>query len=251
MNLINILKFKFNHIYADYRYRKSIDYQYLKRLPKLRDEVGFLIGNGPSVKVEDLEKINERTAFCCNRFFMAYPMMSFRPKFTLCADRQVIDDFGADIANNSEGDVIFVNKTNPRIQNCTWLPLISRRRLVFKKSKLCHVTTGGGTLFTAMQLGYFLGIRKFILYGVDHNFKFDEIETSTDVYRSASGDDNHFIKGYRSGKKWCPPEMKLIEDSFVYADRYLRQRNGFLLNATRGGRLEVLERVDFEEAIKF
>ena len=46
-------------------------------------------------------------------------------------------------------------------------------------------------------------------------------------------------------------EMKLIEDSFVYADRYLRQRNGFLLNATRGGRLEVLERVDFEEAIKF
>jgi hypothetical protein len=250
MDIIQIAKFKFSHIYADYLYRKTADYERLRNLPKLTGEVGFLIGNGPSVRGEDLEKLSDRTAFCCNRFHMAYSMMSFRPTFTLCADRQVIDDFGQDIANNSEGEVILVNKTKPEIQNCTWIPHISRRRLVFKKSKLCHVTTGGGTLFTAIQLGYFLGIRKFVLYGVDHNFTFDPVDDSEDAFRSASGDNNHFIKGYRSGQKWCPPEVKLIEDSFTYADRYLRKENGFLLNATRGGHLEALERVDFEGAIQ-
>jgi hypothetical protein len=37
----------------------------------------------------------------------------------------------------------------------------------------------------------------------------------------------------------------------MYADWYLRKRNGFVLNATRGGRLEALERVDFGASIQF
>ena len=250
MNIIQIAKFKFSHPYADHLYRKTADYERLRNLPKLTGEVGFLIGNGPSVRGEDLEKLSDRTAFCCNRFHMAYSMMSFRPTFTLCADRQVIDDFGQDIANNSEGEVILVNKTKPEIQNCTWIPHMSRRRLVFKKSKLCHVTTGGGTLFTAIQLGYFLGIRKFVLYGVDHNFKFDRNEDAMDEYQAASGGDNHFIKDYRSGKSWCPPAMQLIEDNFQYADQFLRKRGGYVKNATRGGQLEVVERISFDEAVE-
>lgn len=250
MNIIQIAKFKFSQPYADYLYRKTADYEHLRNLPKLTDEVGFLIGSGPSVRTEDLNRLDGRVTFCCNRFHLAYPTMSFRPKFTLSADRQMIDDFGPEIASNSEGEVILVNKIKPEIQNCTWIPNVSRRRLVFKKSKLCHVTTGGGTLFTAMQLGYFLGIRKFVLYGVDHNFKFDRNGDAKDEYQAASGGDNHFIKDYRSGKSWCPPAMQLIEDSFQYADQFLRKRGGYVKNATRGGQLEVVERVDFDEAIK-
>lgn len=250
MNILSIAKFRLSLAYKDFSYRKGVDYIKLNKLPKHVGEVGFLIGNGPSVRTEDLDRLCGRVSFCCNRFYMAYSTMSFRPTYTLSADRQVIEDWGEDIVNMSDGEVVLVSKSKPRIKKCIWVPDVSRRHLVFQKSRLSHVMTGGGTLFTAMQLGYFLGIRKFVLYGVDHNFNFDKAEGATDPYRSASGDENHFIKGYRSGKNWCPPEMEMVEYNFKYADQYLRQRGGFVKNATRGGKLEVLERISFDKAIE-
>jgi hypothetical protein len=153
--------------------------------------------------------------------------------------------------NHSGNTVIFTTDENPKISHSLWLPSVSNgSRLVLANDRLARITPGGGTLIAAIQIGYFLGVRKFVLYGVDHNFDFKTEENAEDEFRSASGDDNHFIKNYRSGKNWCPPAMQLIEDSFSYADEMLRKEGGFLVNATRGGNLEVLERVELEDAIK-
>ncbi len=65
----------------------------------------------------------------------------------------------------------------------------------------------------------------------------------------ARGDDNHFIPNYRSGKAWCPPATAMIEEMFSFSDKYLRQRGGWIKNATRGGQLEVLERTSFDEEL--
>ena len=214
-----------------------------------KGQVGWLIGNGPSVRTEDLDQIVGQCGFCCNRFYMAYDQMKFRPNFTVSCDKQVVEDFGRDIISNSEGTVVFSTHQNYNLEGSVWLPSIDNgSELMFNEKTLANITPAGGTLFTAIQLGYFLGIRKFYLYGVDHNFKFESVENQ-DSYRTAQGEDNHFIKDYRSGKKWSPPVMGLVEEAFTKADLFLRKEGGFVVNATRGGKLEVLQRLEFEDAL--
>jgi hypothetical protein len=94
-----------------------------------------------------------------------------------------------------------------------------------------------------------MGIRQFYLYGVDHSFKFQKRPEGVDIYKSAQGEGNHFIANYRDGKPWCPPATALIEWAFQVADRTLRKEGGWVKNATRGGHLDVLERIPFEAAL--
>jgi hypothetical protein len=111
------------------------------------------------------------------------------------------------------------------------------------------VAVGGASLLVAVQIGYFMRIKRFILYGIDHDFKYTAKKDSNNNYCPAFGDDNHFIKNYRFGKSWCPPQTEIIEKTFGWADRFLRKNGGWLINSTRGGKLEILERKSFDEII--
>lgn len=215
-------------------------------------QIGFLIGNGPSVRTDDLEKLNNRITFCFNRFHLAYDIMSFRPMYTVSSDFDMIRDFGSQIVSESEGTVFLGDKTRPNITgDFTWIcAKYKSPPLVFSKKIYHHVVVGGSSLIVALQLGYFMGIKHFVLYGVDHDFKYNTIRGPTGKEDcTAIGDDNHFIKNYRSGKSWCPPRIEGIEKSFCWADRFLRKQGGWLINATRGGKLEVLDRKNFDEIL--
>ena len=107
--------------------------------------------------------------------------------------------------------------------------------------------SGGGTLIAALQIGYKMGIRKFYLYGVDHNFSYRNNDDGS--ANDAQGEGNHFIKNYRSGKSWQAPRKELIEESFVKCEQILRAEGGGLLNATNGGELDVLKRCDFSKIL--
>ena len=78
-----------------------------RELSKLKDihrgRQAFLIGNGPSVRIEDLEKFKDQLTFCFNRFYLAYDRMDFRPTYTLAADPQFIQDFSSEFLAFSEG----------------------------------------------------------------------------------------------------------------------------------------------------
>jgi hypothetical protein len=226
------------------------------RLDKLKNihsgRTGYLIGNGPSVSPPDLEKLKDEITFCFNRFHLAYDMFSFRPLYTVSADIGMIEDFGPRIVQCSEGTVFLVYKTRPEIPgDFIWLGTKYKAPpLVFSKKIYHHVAIGGSSLIVAIQLGYFMGIKRFVLYGVDHDFKYKTVKNPTENhYCTANGDDNHFIKDYRSGKLWCPPKTQIMEKSLLWADRFLRKQGGWLINATRGGKLDILERKNFDNII--
>jgi hypothetical protein len=226
-----------------------------KRLHHLKDihrgKTAFLIGNGPSVRMEDLEKLKNQVTFACNRFHLAYDKTSLRPTYTLSADRQMIGDFGQEILEKTQGTVFFINIMRPEVKgDFIWLRL-KNNELSLKNSNIYDfVVPGGATLVAAVQIGFFMGIRKFVLYGVDHSFKFTKDENAKDVYQTAKGEGNHFIPNYRAGKNWCPPSTQLIEDSFIRCRRDLEELGGSIVNATRGGHLEVLPRANFDEIVK-
>jgi hypothetical protein len=215
-------------------------------------KIGFLIGNGPSVKVDDLERLSSQVSFCCNRFHLAYNQMTFRPTYTLSCDRQMREDFGQEIIDNSAGKIFIASEFEPDFKgDYIWMKLVHfKPDQLFKKPIEEQITTGGSVIIFAIQVGVLMGIRRFYLYGVDHTAKFIRDPDAEDPMRSALGDDNHFIKNYRSGKPWCPQNTPQVEESFRVCDRFLRNQGGFIKNATRGGKLEVLERIDFEQVLK-
>lgn len=225
------------------------------RLQRFRNihagHAAFLLGNGPSVRIADLERLSGWITFGCNYLYKIYDQTTFRPTYTFMSDRQMIADNGRDVVAKSAGTVVLAAEDKPHIEgDFVWLPMQHRGNPEFDPNKLQRVTVGGGTLITAIQFGYYMGIRQFYLYGVDHSFKFTVDQYAKDSFRSAVGDDNHFIPNYRDGQRWCPPNTRLIEIYFQMCDQALRIQGGFVKNATWGGRLEVLERVGFDRVVE-
>jgi cold shock CspA family protein len=217
---------------------------------KHKGEIAFLIGNGPSVRVEDLEKLHNAVTFGCNRLYLAYDRMTFRPTYLCSTDHQMIKDFGAEMVEKHPGTVLFVAPERPRIAgDFVWFPMKSRTPIEFSENVYDFVMPGGGTLIAAMQMGYHMGITRFVLYGVDHHFHYEKNKNASGVLESARGDGNHFIPDYRSGKPWTPPLVFQVEGAFLSCHVFLQSKNGWVKNATRGGQLEILERIDFDEIV--
>jgi hypothetical protein len=224
------------------------------RLEAMKDayagKTAWLIGNGPSVQIPDMEKLNGALTFCFNRFYLAYPAMTFRPTFTVTGDEQMIEDFGQEIIDLSGGQVFVASWSPPALTgDYCWVRQVAGFPSLFSKDATRRVSPGGSSLYVAMQIAYYLGIRNFYVYGADFKFSFTPVAGATG-FRTASGDGNHFIKNYRSGKPWCPPALQNILSSFLSARMLMEADGGFIRNATRGGELEVFERIDFEDAVR-
>lgn len=91
----------------------------------------------------------------------------------------------------------------------------------------------------ALQFAIYLGAEKIYLLGCDNNYTDDPTDES-----------NHFIKNYYGNKKekhrtFIPPLKETIK-AFEAAKRYAQYGGVKIYNATRGGKLEVFERVEFE-----
>ena len=216
------------------------------------DRTAWLIGNGPSVRTEDLDRIahSGHLAFGFNRFHLAHDRTCLRPHFTVTGDRQMIEDFGDEIVGRSGGIVFVAHERPPGLagEYC-WVRQIGAFPSLFSRDASRHVTPGGSSLYVALQIGHFLGIRRWFLYGADFAFRFDRNSTAADGWRSATGDGNHFIPGYRGGRPWCPPSIENILPSFLAARQLMESEGGFIRNATWGGALEVFERISFDDAV--
>lgn len=223
-----------------------------RRIASLKDkhkgEIAFLIGNGPSVRIDDLEKLQNHVTFGCNRLYLAYDRMKFRPTYLCSSDPQMIGDFGAEMTAKHPGTVLFVARERPGVDgDFAWFEMKSTTPIEFSENVYDFVMPGGGTLIAAIQLGYHMGITRFVLYGVDHQFLYKKNENAQSVWDSAKGDGNHFISGYRSGKPWAPPLAFQVEGAFLNCHVFLQSKGGWIKNATRGGKLEILDRIDFDK----
>lgn len=213
-------------------------------------KIGWLLGNGPSVRTEDLDRLEERPSFGCNRLYLAYDKMKFRPTYLCSTDEQMIRDFGHEMQAQHPGKVLFTANDPPEMNgNAVWFQMGSRTPLIFSNNVYDYVMPGGGTLITALQIGFHMGITRFIIYGMDHSFTFEK-DDSANHFESATGDKNHFIKDYRDGKPWAPPVPWQVEGALLSAHVFLQQHGGWIKNATHGGKLEVLQRVGFDEALE-
>lgn len=216
----------------------------------------FVVGNGPSLNSMNLNLMKDDVVFCSNSFFLKFKELEFKPSFITVEDHLVAEDNFEEL-NKLEGIIkifpidlrhILVNSTNTY-----WIEL----RRAFKnktpeKSFKFNIKKetfywGGTVLYMNLQLAAYMGFKDIYLIGVDLSYSIPkDADIRGSVITSNSDDPNHFNPSYfGKGKRWHLPETDRMQKSFTNAHKELKKSNINLHNATVGGNLKDIPRVDY------
>ncbi|MCI8646722.1 MAG: DUF115 domain-containing protein [Firmicutes bacterium] len=219
----------------------------------------FLIGNGPSLKIEDLDKLHEHDeiTFACNKIYNAFKHTQWRPDFYVMMDVWVLRSDMKNILNVMpkvcsfynyafcNGTVLYSNDENViPLYHLPEQPDNAHYTRFSKDVSICHCD-GRGTVYTMLQIAYYLGFEEVYLIGCDHY----------SASLKETGKVDHF---YDSEKdvvwKMLPDYTKIdshrkLNKSFEAARLIFEEEGRKIYNATRGGYLDVFERVDFDELL--
>lgn len=233
------------------------------RLSRLRGkhtgETVFVIGNGPSLTLDDLDAIQGRVSIASNGIFLVFDRTKYRPTYYTVEDTLVAEDRAPAIQRLTGFTRLFprdvATHVGPAGDSTLFLNFVrSYRGFPRFSPDLSRAAYWGGTVtFLNLQLAYYLGASKIILLGVDHNYSApapaDRVQGA--VITSQTADRNHFDPAYFGpGYRWHDPQTDRMESAYRAARQFLEARNVAVLNATRGGKLEVFERVDLSEVVR-
>jgi hypothetical protein len=99
-----------------------------------------------------------------------------------------------------------------------------------------------------MQLAFHMGFREVALIGCDHNFTAKGF--ANQIVSAEDKDPDHFDPNYfANGVSWNLPDLPTSEASYNLAYEVYTSSNRKLLNATHGGKLELLPRIKLEDFI--
>lgn len=216
----------------------------------------FIIGNGPSLNIDDLNKLKNEITFAFNRIYYIFDKTDWRPSYYLTEDTKIIQQ-SLDQINNLNLDYILTPDIidfdyNMKISNAIYFKQIMEKfsdGLPQFSDNFYEKTYWGGTVtYTAIQMAVYMGFKEIYLIGVDHNFSMYE-DKDGNIIRDNTVKD-YFCDNYNEDKEKL--EIPNLDDStkaYIAARKYCDKNNIKIYNATRGGKLEVFERVNFDEII--
>lgn len=205
-----------------------------------------IIGNGPSLKNTDLQKLRSVFSIGMNRFYMAFPELGFSTSCLLTVNDLVIEQCAADIRALSIPAFVSWRgrKWMSPSENLHYL-YTAYTLPQFNGNVIGRLWEGATVTFVAMQLAYFMGFKQVVLIGVDHNFTTKGTPNKTVV--STGDDPNHFNPGYfGKGFKWQLPDLETSELAYTMAREAYKKDGREILDATVDGKLTVFPKVKYE-----
>ncbi|PFH85605.1 6-hydroxymethylpterin diphosphokinase MptE-like protein [Bacillus sp. AFS088145] len=239
--LFNLKKlFRVTRIYRNSRYErlKNIKNRHL-------NERCFIVATGPSLKMEDLEKLQGEITFSMNSICLAFDETDWRPTYYGIQDIGNYLTFEKEIKElDSEckfiGESILKYTEVPgefyiypmNMLNHNWLH--RKYNTKFSNDAFATVYDGYTITYSLIQIAVYMGIKEIYLLGTDCNY-------TTDL--------NHHFKNYDYfDPSYSVAGNKMIH-AFKVAKEYADLNNIKIFNATRGGMLEVFERVDLDNVL--
>lgn len=212
-----------------------------------KDKRCFIIANGPSLRMEDLDtlKLHGEICMAVNGIFKAFDMTQWRPDYYFICDifgflqwkkdilqMDVKEKFIADTGWYLDEEEVEENihKFHVYQEYCdTELPKFSDD---FSK---CAYWGGSVVYDGPLQMAVYMGFKEIYMLGADCTVE-------------ASREKQHFVENYEDdefSKSYGLNTQQLFK-GYEAAREHCEQHGIKLCNATRGGALEVLERVNFD-----
>lgn len=254
-----------------------------RRLMQLKDmragKACVIVGNGPSLRLDDLEKFRAVKIECfgLNRICDLFDKTLWRPDYICVMDTGFLTGMQATMSpreyvetmrKNGVKEQFLIHTLKKRVR-----ALAGADTLFFRAALLPHQWTNiqsfsehielymsdmGTVTGIAIQLACYMGFRKIYLYGQDFNYK-RYIDMDGKLIKHEEFDE------YAAGIRLIKKSEGLVNDEFCahrYADvrkatlgmekclEFCTEHNVEIYNITRGGQLEVFERLEFERVIK-
>ena len=241
-------------------YLRSPDHFYLKTMKGIHEgQRCFIIGNGPSLRAGDLDLLNDEYTFAANSIFKIFDQTVWRPTYYLSVDDKVLKEVQHELLNYDCGH-IFVRYGKSRITGPTnRITKIYIEDLLFNTNgtRVCtplkyisedvsdHFCNGGTVTFESMQLAIYMGFKEIYLLGIDHNYS-RTYDLSGKVKVDLTVEDHFDHKEFNS-KTAYPANLSTAQYSYTIAREYCDTHGIKIYNATRGGKLEVFERIELDE----
>ena len=227
----------------------------------------FVIGNGPSLQVCDLEKLKEcgYMSFGSNYINRIFEKTSWRPDFYCCVEDAIMV-LNKNFIFNYPLKAKFLKYMQtydlfdgfdgvPPDDLYIWLPGGAVEEVSEDLSKIVY--EGHTVTFPMIEFAMYMGFKEIYLIGVDNTAP---PTIHSDGY---ANDKVHFYEEDASEiearRKMTQHRMFYTDDTKVYfeilnnhyaaANRYAKSHGIIIKNATRGGQLEVFERVNIDELL--
>lgn len=215
----------------------------------------FIIGNGPSLNVSDLEKLKNEITFAFNRIYYIFDKTDWRPTYYCSEDDKTIFKSIDEITNlkieNKFFPVNFPWDYKIHFKNANYYLFKYGDRMIepkFSEDIVKCIYWGNTVAYTAIQIAVYMGIKEIYLLGVDHNFR-KMINDKGEIIIDKTAKDYFSEKYNADNEDLYIPNVEVSTRAFTAARKYVDDQDIKIYNATRGGKLEVFERVDFDKII--
>ena len=226
-----------------------------KKLIKFKNlhkgESCFIVGNGPSLQISDLEQIQKRgiCSFGMNLSYHIYDKTFWRPSYHVICEYNILREYYDDIKRLRHDNLFIKNfyymDETPYLDDINYYPGYSMRNY-YKDNKFSDditkvVYAGYSVTYDALQIAIYMGFKKIYLIGNDFSYMGDPAGKGNHFY-----DDIMRDKRIVAGRPYINVTLKSLQIAKEYADS-----NGIIiLNATRGGKLEVFQRADIDKVFE-
>jgi hypothetical protein len=238
--------------------RFKIDrYKYFHNLKnKYQGKRVFIIGNGPSLTKDDLNQLSGEICLAANKIFLIFEQTEWRPDYYFIEDELHIERC-IDQVNAFEDIPVMSNNrvwNNPPFKKAYLYNLIKDdisqcSPAKFGTDPIQGFYAAGNIVYTMIQFACYMGFKDIYLLGVDFNY----FQNSDNPYTYDAGKCsqlNYFHKDYaKEGELNFVPNLECSLIAFQMAEETTRNSKIKIFNATRGGKLEVFERVVFDEVV--
>lgn len=213
----------------------------------------FIVGNGPSLTIEDLEKIKDEDSFACNYIFKIFDQTNWRPTYYAMQDTTHLERLGWKTSDTVVSDckAVFLNGISRRFRDKSTIAPNEfffycngegayEGNIRFSDDITKNIFEGSTVTYTNIQLAVYMGYSEIYLIGVDHNYpswNSGQTKDHTSSYMKGVGEVFDIAN---------PPVYAIAELAYTKGYEECTKRNIKICNATRGGKLEVYPRVDFD-----
>lgn len=236
------------------KYIKSDDIAALKNSQNAKR--CFIIGNGPSLTLEDLEMLKNEDCFAANSIYKLFDKTMWRPTYYVSQDIKVLDDLSGDLGFISDScKYVFLNSGV-----CERYPDVFKRNNVyaffvntfdddihfpgFSYDIVKEIDEGYTVTYGCIQMAVYMGYSEIYILGCDHNY------TATYAIdgrvRTDSTVNNNYMK-LMDHKLINLPRLDKTTIAYAKARKACEEKGIIIKNATRGGKLEIFERINFDD----
>lgn len=263
---LDALKIPYTHYYEHHeKYEKSAlgNPRILPWKDAFKGQKCFLIGNGPSLLVSDLDKIKKSgiKSMACNFINKIFDKTDWRPELYCCEEASAIL-LNKEFILNYPLDAKFIKM----------LPKQEQREFLNESREDIYLYFGGGgvgklseepskivygghtVMFSMLTFAIYMGFHEIYLLGVDNTqppgvHTSDFLDLKNHFYDEDSDELNErrkIMRPYRYDDDW-DVYFDCVNRHYKVARDYAEAHGIKIFNATRGGKLEVFERVDVDK----